>query len=258
MSFFRASFVQPESRSGGKLASFLITAVAVALALGSSTTAIAGESSLSSSLKPLHGMQDDARTQDSDGDGLTDRLEIQQYRTNPLHQDSDRDGVTDGDEAMAYRSNPLNADTDGDGLIDGDEVRFGTDLLIADTDGDGLTDGAEIVLDADPFAVDSDGDGLLDGLEATETGTSPVSMDSDGDGLTDSDEVSVYNTNPAKADTIRVFTWSPSGTEGRVPTTSASSTGRQRLQVTEVTSQPIVSRIPLAPARFMPVLQVMD
>lgn len=254
----RASFARTESRSG-KLASFLITAVALAIALGSSTAVLAGDASLHpSSFRPLQGMQDDALTQDSDGDGLADQVEIQQYRTNPLHPDSDRDGASDGDEVTIYRSNPLEADSDGDGLIDGDEVRFGTDLLLADSDGDGLADGEEIAFDADAFSADSDGDGLADGVEVMELGTSPVSADSDGDGLTDGDEVTIHNTNPARADVLQLFTYAPAGNEDRVPTTSASSEGRQPLQVAEITTRTTVSRVPLAPARYTPVLQVLD
>lgn len=258
MSSFRASSVRPVSRSGGKLASVLLTAVAIAIALGSSPAAIAGDARLAPLRQPGYGLQDDARVQDSDGDGLTDRVEIQQYRTNPLHPDSDRDGVVDGDEIQVYRSNPLNADTDGDGLVDGDEVRFGIDLLLADTDGDGLMDGVEIALDADPFSSDSDGDGLLDGIEVIELGSSPVSTDSDGDGLTDGDEVTLYNTDPAWANRIQVYSWAPAGTESRVPTKSASSDGSQPVFAANTPAQPTVSRVPLAPSRYTPVLQALD
>lgn len=258
MSSFHVSSVRSDSRSGGKLASILITAVALAIALGASPAALAGDARLSPLQQPASGLQDDARLQDSDGDGLTDRLEIQQYRTNPLHPDSDRDGVVDGDEVMFHRSNPLNADTDGDGLVDGDEVRFGTDPLRADTDGDGLVDGAEIAFDADPLTADSDGDGLVDGVEVMELGTSPVSTDSDGDGLLDGDEVTLHGTNPAKADRLQVYSWAPSGTNGRVPTKSASSEGSQPVFMANAPARPTVSRVPLAPVRFAPVLQVVD
>jgi hypothetical protein len=258
MSSLRASFARTESRSG-KLASFLITAVALAIALGSSTAALAGDSSLHSpATQPLQAAQDDALTQDSDDDGLADRVEIQQYRTNPLHPDSDRDGVSDGDEATIYRSNPLNADTDGDGLVDGDEVRFGTDLLLTDTDGDGLADGEEIAVDADAFSADSDGDGIADSVEVIQLGTSPASTDSDGDGLLDGDEVSIHNTNPTRADALQLFTYAPVGNEDRVPTRFAAPDGHQPLQVADVTTRTTVSRIPLAPARYTPVLQALD
>lgn len=258
MSSSRASSARTESRSG-RLASFLITAVALAIALGSSTAALADDASRQfPATQPLQAMQDDALTQDSDADGLTDRVEIQHYRTNPLHADSDRDGVTDGDEVTRWRSNPLAADTDNDGLIDSDEVRFGTDLLQADTDGDGLVDGAEIALDADPLTADSDNDGIVDGTEVTQLGTSPVRTDSDGDGLTDGDEVAIHNTNPAKADAIQLFTYAPADTNGRVPTKSASTEGSQPLQVAETTTRSTVSRVPLASDRYMPVLQVID
>ncbi len=244
-------------KGAGTLASFLLTAVALALALGSSTAALASDHPLRPGTAPA-ALQDDATHQDSDNDGLTDTDEIRAYRTNPLHPDSDRDGVSDGDEVIAHRSNPLGADTDGDGLLDGEELRVGTDILHADTDGDGLADGAEIALDADPFAADSDSDGLVDGIEVRELGSSPVATDSDGDGLDDGDEVARFNTNPAKADNVEVFTYTPAGTGNRVPTTSVANERLQPLQVADATTTRVTMRIPLMPTPSMPVLQVQN
>lgn len=48
---------------------------------------------------------------DTDGDGLSDGIEVHQYRTNPAMADTDSGGRTDGDELMTYR-NPLNPDDD--------------------------------------------------------------------------------------------------------------------------------------------------
>lgn len=254
MSSTRSPLTRPARRSG-TVASLLLTAVAAVLALGSSA-ALASDHSFRPEAAPST-LQDDATRQDSDADGLTDADEVRAYRTNPLHPDSDRDGLTDGAE-VAHRSNPLAADTDGDGLLDGEELRRGTDVLRADTDGDGLADGAEIALDADPFASDSDGDGIADGAEVRELGSSPVATDSDGDGLADGDEVTRYNTNPAKADRIQVFTFTPAGTTGRVPTTSVAGDGLQPLQVASVTTGHVTMRIPLMPAPSMPVLQAHD
>ncbi len=251
------SFTNRLLKGAGTLASLLLTAVAVALALGSSTAALANDPSLRPDTAPS-ALQDDATRQDSDSDGLTDAEEIRTYRTNPLHPDSDRDGVSDGDEVIAHRSNPLGADTDGDGLLDGEELRFGTDILHADTDGDGLDDGAEIALDADPFAADSDSDGIVDGTEVRELGSSPVATDSDGDGLDDGDEVARFNTNPAKADNLEVFTYTPAGTGNRVPTTSVANERLQPLQIADATTTRATMRIPLMPAPSMPVLQVHD
>jgi hypothetical protein len=115
MTLHRFSAIQPITHRTGRLASILITAVAIAIALGSSTAVMASDDHLTA--------------YDTDGDGLPDLVEVQISRTNPLHPDSDRDGISDGDEVLVYRSNPLDADTDGDGVIDGDEVRLGTDPL---------------------------------------------------------------------------------------------------------------------------------
>lgn len=115
MTLHRSSAIPPGARRTGRLASVLISFVAIAIALGSSTAALTSDDQLA--------------THDADGDGLPDLVEIQLTRTNPFHPDSDRDGVNDGDEILIHRSDPLNADTDGDGVIDGDEVRMGTDPL---------------------------------------------------------------------------------------------------------------------------------
>lgn len=62
---------------------------------------------------------------DSDGDGLTDRFEMEQrlegVRLSPVDPDTDSDGLTDGQEVQ-FGTNPANADTDNDGLKDGEEV----------------------------------------------------------------------------------------------------------------------------------------
>jgi hypothetical protein len=43
---------------------------------------------------------------DTDGDGLTDSLEINLYATSPTLADSDSDGLTDGEEVLVYFTNP--------------------------------------------------------------------------------------------------------------------------------------------------------
>ncbi|WP_250031380.1 hypothetical protein [Paractinoplanes maris] len=150
---------------------------------------------------------------DSDGDGLTDRTEIEQLATDtrPNNPDSDGDGVGDGAE-----------DADGDGLTNLREQELGTKLTDADTDGDGLADGAEVAQGRDPLvadnppppvseptppvtttptAVDTDGDGLPDSTERDDSETDPANADTDGDGLTDGAEISEHLTNPVRADT---------------------------------------------------------
>lgn len=50
---------------------------------------------------------------DTDGDGLTDGQEVNEFGSNPLSMDSDDDGMTDWDEVQHAKSNPIVADFDG-------------------------------------------------------------------------------------------------------------------------------------------------
>ena len=139
---------------------------------------------------------------DTDGDGLSDRLE-RQLGTDPNNPDTDGDGLTDGQEYITFKTDPVKADTDGDGLSDGDEVRkYKTNPLKPDTDGDGLSDGEEI-LTYKTFALikDTDGDGLSDYDEVKTYKTNPLKPDTDGDGLTDGNEVNNTKTDPLNPDT---------------------------------------------------------
>ena len=139
---------------------------------------------------------------DSDGDGLNDGAEVNQYKTDPAKADSDGDGLNDGAEVNQYKTYPLKADSDGDGLNDGAEVnQYKTDPLKEDSDADGLNDGAEVQYKSDPLKTDSDGDGLSDGAEVNQYKTDPAKADTDGDGLSEGDEVNKYKTNPVKSDT---------------------------------------------------------
>ncbi|MFH1713266.1 MAG: thrombospondin type 3 repeat-containing protein [Candidatus Jacksonbacteria bacterium] len=61
---------------------------------------------------------------DSDGDGLTDLLELE-IGSNPQVIDTDLDGLDDYSEVKVYGSNPVKRDTDGDGYDDGTEVENG-------------------------------------------------------------------------------------------------------------------------------------
>lgn len=61
---------------------------------------------------------------DSDGDGLTDLLELE-IGSNPQVIDTDLDGLDDYSEVKIYKSNPVKRDTDGDGYDDGVEVENG-------------------------------------------------------------------------------------------------------------------------------------
>jgi eukaryotic-like serine/threonine-protein kinase len=60
----------------------------------------------------------DPKNPDTDGDGLSDGVEVNQYGTNPKIQDTDGDTLSDGKEVNELKTSPLNKDTDGDGLYD--------------------------------------------------------------------------------------------------------------------------------------------
>ncbi|AGB17330.1 hypothetical protein Halru_2755 [Halovivax ruber XH-70] len=140
---------------------------------------------------------------DTDGDGLDDGEEVDEYGTDPLVADTDGDGLADGVEVTTHGTDPLVADTDRDGLTDGAEVdEYGTAPTDSDSDDDGLRDGAEVTTHGtDPLAADTDGDGLDDGEEVDEYGTDPLAVDTDDDGLTDEAEIDEYGTDPTVADT---------------------------------------------------------
>ncbi len=61
---------------------------------------------------------------DSDGDGLTDLLELE-IGSNPQVIDTDLDGLDDYSEVKIYGSNPVKRDTDADGYDDGMEIENG-------------------------------------------------------------------------------------------------------------------------------------
>jgi hypothetical protein len=70
---------------------------------------------------------------DVDGDGLSFPME-QSLGTDPENADSDGDGLTDGEEVNQYATDPLDPDSDGDYLDDGDEVNvYGSDPNHDDT-----------------------------------------------------------------------------------------------------------------------------
>jgi hypothetical protein len=97
----------------------------------------------------------DPHNADTDGDGLTDGMEVHLYSTDPLDADSDDDTLTDADEVNTYSTDPNESDTDNDGFSDGWEIAAGTDpndendtptiILIQDMI-DAAVDGDEVIV----------------------------------------------------------------------------------------------------------------
>ena len=115
--------------------------------------------------------------EDSDGDGLSNRQELQVHFTNPVSKDTDGDEVDDNREVLS-QMNPNDpadggADLDGDGLSTSKELEIGTNPGLKDSDQDGVSDGLEYRGGLDPLRSDSDSDGVAD-----------LDEDTDGDGLT--------------------------------------------------------------------------
>ncbi len=122
---------------------------------------------------------------DTDADGLLDAQE-EELGTDPTLSDTDNDGVSDGVEVNDLGSNPLDPDTDDDTLTDGEEVQLGTSPIDADTDGDSFDDALELNVffsdptDAsDPLAI---GDGTINealGFEAASIGAGILALNLD-------------------------------------------------------------------------------
>ncbi|MGB1253821.1 MAG: hypothetical protein ACPG8W_24640 [Candidatus Promineifilaceae bacterium] len=114
---------------------------------------------------------------DTDEDKLRDSVELYAYQTDARSADSDNDGLPDGLE-VAVGLDPLQSDTDNDGLLDGQERidwRNGApykpltprQLRRFDADGDGKIDGLTTLslYPSSAFDTDSDSDSFADGLE---------------------------------------------------------------------------------------------
>jgi len=141
----------------------------------------------------------DPNKADTDGDFLNDGYEITTIHTNPLLSDTDADGLLDGIETLITKTDPLDFDSDDDGLNDGSEKNtHSTNPLNPDTDSDGMRDGWEVQYGLNPLvndsALDADSDGLTNLQEYT-LKTNPKNIDTDGDGLPDKWEVQ-YGLNP--------------------------------------------------------------
>ncbi len=123
--------------------------------------------------------------QDSDGDGISDRMERTQYGTDPHLEDTDGDGLTDGWEIMNGLDPLDDGDADFGEIINSqnpnqDDVNPGEQNEtfpdpdngpLGDPDRDGLVNEAEAALGTNPNLADSDGDGLNDRWEAEHMAT---------------------------------------------------------------------------------------
>ncbi|MGK4008075.1 hypothetical protein WMF31_35990 [Sorangium sp. So ce1036] len=161
---------------------------------------------------------DDATNPDSDGDGLSDDLEVF-LGSDPGDADSDDDGLLDGDEPNPSDDGDgddlpgvLDPDSDGDGLFDGTEA--GKDCSHADTDAGaerctpdadgGLSTTSVVDPDTDRGGI-SDGeedlnhDGRVDEGETDPNNAGDDAGDRDGDGLSNSEETAL-GTDPDDAD----------------------------------------------------------
>ena len=136
------------------------------------------------------GTGEDLDTADFDGDGISNKNEVEPpegvAQTDPLNPDTDGDGLPDGwevehnlDPNDATGANGADGDPDHDGLNNMDEYLNGTDPHNPDSDSDGITDGGEIDQSTDPtdsedtpeaewFIVTGD---LAENVEKTKTRT---------------------------------------------------------------------------------------
>lgn len=127
------------------------------------------EDGLNSALERAHGASD--LNPDTDGDGVTDALEVFRLSTFPTKRDSDGDGIIDGIEDSNRNgrydpgeTNPMEWDTDRDGLCDGlCKVNKGQDLRGEDKNLNGTYE--PDLNEYDPRTMDSDNDGIRDDHE---------------------------------------------------------------------------------------------
>ncbi len=163
------SFIKWESSNGGDFenAKTSVTAFTMPEADVVITAVFAKTDVVPDEIAALFGISPD--DYDTDGDGLSNYVEIYRSETDPLCADSDEDGILDADE-----------DEDCDGLTNLQELELGTELVDADSDNDGVSDGDEVnKYNTDPLEYDTDGDMLSDGDEIA-LGLDPLCKKTDG------------------------------------------------------------------------------
>lgn len=155
----------------------------------------------------IGGSQADA-SQDTDGDGVPDRQEIENG-TDPKSLDGDGDGLADGptvtfdagsENATRYEGAGITSEENDDGTITFfGEASLGTNATMADTDGDGLIDGGTAIVEegsaravklanASVVPTRTEGTNSIYAGELSFNGD-PLDPDGDGDGLQDGEEV---------------------------------------------------------------------
>jgi len=157
-----------------------------------------------------------ANATDTDGDGLSDGVEVKgnvgscKGGTNPLKADTDGDSLSDGAEVKGWTlTQKVRTNKNRKGKAIG---HVSTNRSVADTDGDGLRDAAELKGYKLKTKVYTKKNGKI--VKVFKIGkfvTNPVKADTDGDGLSDSTELKGSKTkrygtrksNPVDYDTDR-------------------------------------------------------
>ncbi|MCK5896914.1 MAG: OmpA family protein [Cocleimonas sp.] len=154
---------------------------------------------------------------DDDNDTLPSLLEIA-INTNPLSADTDGDGLSDAVEVGNNLGVPIDTDADklinaidpdddNDGLTTLDEIAIGTNPLKKDSDDDGIEDAEEIGKETGK-PKDSDGDGIIDALDNNNSPKAKVTTSKDNEKASDDeiaseDEVTVEPVQATDATTLQ-------------------------------------------------------
>lgn len=126
---------------------------------------------------------------DRDDDGLNSALE-RSFGTSDLNADTDGDGISDSIEVFSNRTSPTKRDSDGDGIIDG----------LEDANRNGRFDIGE----TNPSEWDSDRDGLCDGLCKVNNGKQLEGEDKNLNGIYEPDQ-NEYNPRTEDSDRDNVL-----------------------------------------------------